>query len=384
MTKRLLFVVNDDAFFLSHRLPIAQAALRKGYEVHIATTLTLSPDQLSRHGFAVHALTVHRRSRNPLDALRLLATLYALFRRLRPDLVHLVTIKPVLLGGIAARLARVPAMVAAISGLGYFFMARGPLAAVLRALVRSAYRLALGHRNASVIFQNREDMAVIQAYASLAPGKSELIRGSGVDLREYQAAPTRSTEPVVMMAARLLADKGVNEFVASARKLHGYTGARFVLVGDADPGNPTSITRAQVQALVDQGIVEWWGFRTDMPFVLNQATMVVLPSYREGLPKILIEAAACGKAVVTTDVPGCRDAIVAGQTGLLVPPRNVEALRAAIQHLLDEPDLCRRMGAAARQWAEATFDIEQVVKAHLVIYEKRLQSPAGTLAAQQR
>jgi glycosyltransferase involved in cell wall biosynthesis len=304
-------------------------------------------------------------------------------RRVQPDIVHLVTIKPVLLGGIAARLARVPALVAAVSGLGYFFMARGIRAALGRAAVRTAYRLALGHPNASVIFQNRDDMAVIQEYASLAPGKAELIRGSGVNLREFHPVAPPPGGPVVLMAARLLADKGVHEFVAAARELHGHAGARFVLAGDIDPGNPTSLTREGLDRLVADGIVEWWGHRHDMPQVLGQASIVVLPSYREGLPKVLIEAAACGKAIVTTDVPGCRDAITAGETGLLVPARDSAALAAALRGLLESPETCNRMGAAGRQLAESAFDIGRVVSRHLEIYESKMARAAGAVPVQE-
>jgi len=373
VSRRLLFIVNVDTFFLSHRLPIAEAALRAGYEVHVAAALTPGcREAFDARGIQVHALPVERSSANPFSALRLLGALVSLFGHVRPDLVHLVTIKPVLLGGIAARLARVPAVVAAVSGLGYVFTSKGGWALLRRKLVETAYRLALGHPNASVIFQNQDDLSVIERAARLRPGQAELIRGSGVDLREFRPTPLPTQAPIVLLAARLLGDKGVNEFVEAARQLHGHADARFVLAGDVDPGNPSSLAREQVDALVREGVVEWWGHRQDMPQVLSAATLVVLPSYREGLPKVLIEAAACGRPVVTTDVPGCRDAVIAGQTGLLVPAKDADALRDAIRVLLDDPRQCSRMGLAGRQLAQAAFDVDHVVARHLEIYDKRL------------
>jgi glycosyltransferase involved in cell wall biosynthesis len=208
--------------------------------------------------------------------------------------------------------------------------------------------------------------------AGLQGSQSELIRGSGVDLREFHPTPLSTQAPIVLLAARLLGDKGVHEFVAAARQLHGHAGALFVLAGDVDPGNPSSLTREEVEALVKEGVVEWWGHRQDMPQVLSAATLVVLPSYREGLPKVLIEAAACGRPVVTTDVPGCRDAVVPGQTGLLVPAKDTVALRDAIRTLLDDPQARSRMGLAGRHLAETAFNVDHVVARHLEIYDRKL------------
>jgi glycosyltransferase involved in cell wall biosynthesis len=370
--RRLLFVVNVDWFFLSHRLPIAQVALREGYEVHVATALTLPISKLHKLGFVVHPLSLERGSAGVLSALALLLRLRDLFREVRPDLVHLVTIKPVLLGGLAARWARVPAMVAAASGLGTVFTARGAGATLRRVLVSLLYRVALGHPNAVVIFQNRDDRRLVMRLAGLRGERTEVIRGSGVDLARYRAEPYPQGEPVVLMAARLLAKKGVREFAEAARRLREDRSARFVLVGDVDADNPTSLKRAEVQAWVDEGIVEWWGHRNDMAAVLALAHVVVLPSYREGLPKVLMEAAACGRAVVTTDVPGCRDAIIPNETGLLVPTRDAAALAAAIRRLIVDRALSEAMGAAGRRLAESAFDVRQVVDRHLAIYQRLL------------
>jgi len=369
MSHKLLFVVNVDWFFLSHRLPIALHAMQQGYQVHIATGLTDKQDELERHGLVVHPLVLERSSAGLGNAGRTMVQLWKIFRTVQPDVVHLVTIKPVLLGGIVARLVGVSSVVAAVSGLGFVFTARGARATVRRWLVGALYRLALGHRNVKVIFQNADDLSSLGKVASLPDANVTMIRGSGVDLARYVHVPLPGGVPVVTMAARLLADKGVLEFVQAARLLrHRGCSARFVLVGTVDTGNPSSFKDSDISAWELDGVVEWWGHRTDMPQVLAESQVVVLPSYREGLPKVLIEAAACGRAVVTTDVPGCRDAIDPGVTGVLVPVRDVVALADAIEDLVNNPLRCQVMGEAGMVLAEKAFDVRQVVDKHMQIY----------------
>lgn len=369
--KRLLIIVNVDWFFLSHRLPVALAARDAGFEVHIATTLTGPAETIEQHGFTLHPLTFDRRSVGLIDTLQLLCRLYALMRRLAPDVLHLVTIKPVLLGGLAARMARVPKVIAAISGLGFVFTANGAIASIRRRMVVLLYRLALSRHNVKVIFQNGDDEAMLQRHAAIRNDQVVRIRGSGVDVKHWAVEPLPPGPPVILMAARLLIDKGVLEFIAAARALRGYAGARFVLVGDVDPGNPASLSRKQIEQWTIEGIIDWWGYRSDMSSVMASAHVVVLPSYyREGLPKVLIEAATAARAVVTTDHPGCRDAIEAGRTGLLVPPRDAQALTKAIRELIDDPARCRTMGESGRMLAEQAFDIQLVIDQHLALYQK--------------
>ena len=375
MSRKLMFVVNIDWFFLSHRLPIALEAQRQGYQVHVATGLTDKLDELQSYGLVVHQLALDRSSSSLGNAWRTMAQLWKVFRVVRPDVVHLVTIKPVLLGGLVARLAGVPAVVVAVSGLGFVFISNGAKAVVRRWLVGGLYRLALGHRNLVVIFQNPNDLANLAKLAHLPDSKVVMIRGSGVDLAQYEHTPLPSGLPVVMLASRLLIDKGVREFLQAARLLtqQGIS-ARFCLVGSVDLANPTSLTDVELAKWLKEGGIELWGHRSDMPQVLRTAYMVVLPSYYgEGLPKVLIEAAACGRAVVTTDHPGCRDAIDPGVTGLLVPVRNAPALAEAVNELLNEPARCQALGNAGRALAERAFDVRQVVATHLRIYQKLIQ-----------
>jgi glycosyltransferase involved in cell wall biosynthesis len=375
MNRKLLFVVNVDWFFLSHRLPIALEALRQGYEVHIATALTDKLTLLQSHGLVVHPLSLDRSSSGLWATGKTIWQIFRVCKLVKPDVVHLVTIKPVLFGGLAARLSRVPAVVSAISGLGFVFVAKGVKAAIRRWLVGGLYVLALGHRNLRVIFQNPDDLACLARLVHLSDRKVTMIRGSGADLSQYRVMPLPTGVPVVLLAARLLVDKGVREFVQSAQILRQRgllaQDARFVIVGKPDLANPASLRPDELAQWAEEGVVELWGHRTDMPQVMAAAHVVVLPSYYgEGLPKVLIEAAACGRVVVTTDHPGCRDAIDPGVTGVLVPLRDAVALANAIQKLLSDPVRCATMGQAGRELAESAFDVRQVVAVHLQIYQE--------------
>jgi glycosyltransferase involved in cell wall biosynthesis len=373
--KYLLFVVNVDWFFVSHRISIARRAQQCGYRIGLATTVTDKQVELEAEGIEVFPLKLPRSSASIAAAISLLFQLITIIRKVKPDIVHLVTIKPVLIGGFAARLLRVRAMVAAISGLGYVFVSPKFSAWLIRIPVTIAYRIALAHKKATIIFQNSDDRDVISKLTGLAQQKSVLIRGSGVNLSQFVATPLPQGRPVVMMAARLLIDKGVREFVEAAKVIrNNNTGkaaaARFVLVGDADPGNAASISPAELESIRAEQVVELWGHQQQLENVLPEATLVVLPSYREGLPKVLIEAAACGRAVVTTNVPGCRDAIEVGVTGKLVPHKNAQALAACISQLLNDPDQCAAMGRAGRELAERHFDEKMIVERHIEVYEK--------------
>jgi glycosyltransferase involved in cell wall biosynthesis len=374
--KKLLFVVNVDWFFVSHRLPIAIAAAQAGYDVHVAAQLTLDPRQMTRHGITVHAIPMSRSSMSPAQAWESFCALRRLYRTLTPDLVHLITIKPIILGGIAARLTKVPAVLAAVPGLGFVFLARGLRARLNRMLVGFAYRQALDHDNLKIIFQNKEDQQLLGRFARLPSGKCSLIKGSGVDLAAFSPRPRAGGRPVVLMATRLLSDKGVREFVQAARQLRARgVEARFCLAGEPDPGNRASIGADELAAWREEGCIELLGQRSDMAELMGMTSVVALPSYREGLPKVLLEAAACGRAVVTTDVPGCRDAVTPGVTGLLVPVRDATALADALHRLLTDRSLCESMGLAGRQLAEREFSIEQVVTAHLMLYQTLAGNP---------
>lgn len=374
MKRTLLFVVNVDWFFLSHRLPIALEAQRQGYQIHVASAITDKLDELKQYGFIVHPLAIDRSSLGLGELFRDLAQLWRVFTNVRPDVVHLITIKPILLGGLVARLAGVPAVVVAVSGLGFVFTARSMKAVLLRLPVLALYRVALNHRNLKIIFQNPDDRDKLVNTLNLSQSKLIMIYGSGVDLVQFSYSKLPVGTPVVLLAARLLTDKGIREFVKAARllRLRGVL-ARFCLAGTVDSANPTSLTEVELEEWVNEGVIECWGHRLDMPNVFRSAYIVVLPSYREGLPKVLLEAAACGRPVVTTDVPGCRDAVSPGVTGVLVPVRNFLALADALEALVNDPEGCQSMGKAGRLLAEHSFDVRQVVSAHLNIYRELIE-----------
>ncbi len=378
----LLFVVNIPEFFLSHRLPLALAAREAGYQVEIATGPGPASASIREMGFVHHELPLTRSGRNPFGELRFLWALQRLLRSVQPDILHLVTIKPVLYGGILSRFLRIRAVVAAISGLGTIFVSKESRHGPIRRAVLWLYRIALGHPNIKVLCQNPDDRAMVLELGSVSEQQIELIPGSGVALEDYPVTPAPDATPVVVLAARLLADKGVLEYIEAIRILRARgVQARFWLVGAPDPDNITTICIDQVYNWRDQGLIEYLGFRQDIASVFGQANIVVLPSYREGLPKVLIEAAACARAVVTTDVPGCRDAIVAGQTGVLVAVRDPVSLANGIESLIGDRDKCEQMGQAGRALAASRFSVETVIERHLTAYQSLL---AQTKSSSQR
>lgn len=372
--KIILFVVNAPEFFLSHRLPLAVKAEKLGYQVHVASASGPDVERITAYGFAHHIVPFARSGHNPLNELSTLWCLIRLFRLVKPSLVHLITIKPVLYGGIAARLAGVGSVVAAVSGLGTVFLAESAIAHARRWLVSVLYRTAFRQRRLVVIFQNPDDRDVLFKLDALKPSQAKLIKGSGVSLAHYPFIEEPIGISVVVMAARLLKDKGVYEFV-EASKLLRQRGVKFQarIIGSPDSGNPTSVAQSELDRWSREGHVELLGYRTDIPEQYAAANIICLPSYREGLPKSLIEAAACGRSVVTTDVPGCRDAIAAGKTGLLVPVKDSVALADAIQTLIENPALRKQMGLAGRALAEKHFAIEKIVRQHMDIYQELLE-----------
>ena len=374
---KLLYVVNEAYFFLSHRLPVARAAQDAGFDVHVAAPAdhVWAPDgfsvtEIENAGFTFHEIKLSKRGQNPVQELRTFAGLLRLYRRLKPEVVHHLTIKPNLYGGIAARVARVPAMVSAVTGTGQIFVAEGALAGARRVAVSRLLSYGLRHGNARAIFQNGEDMATYVERGIVPRERAVVIRGSGVNLQEFRDIPEPDSDPLVVMATRLIWEKGVREFVEAARALRREgVEARFALVGGTHPSNPRSVPEDQLRAWSDEGVVEWWGRREDMPDVLAQSHIVCLPSaYGEGVPRVLIEAAACGRPCVATDIPGCRDVVRAGVSGILVPPGDSQALGAALKRLIQQPKLRAQMGKAARRIAEADFDVRDVARETAKIY----------------
>lgn len=373
--KKILIVVNNPAFFLSHRLNIAQEAKAQGYHVTISTMDGPAVQTIKAHGFEHVVFPMRRSGMNPITELATIWALYKIFKQVKPDLVHLVTIKPVLYGGIAARLARVKAVVYAISGMGFLFTKERGKFDLVNLITRQLYRIALAHSNSRVIVQNTTDKALLQEMTALRDKQLVLIRGSGADLNRYQYVPEPAKPPlIVTMAARLLKDKGVREFVKAARmaKGEGRNNILWQLAGSPDPGNPASITAKDLDDWQDD--IHYLGEVDDIAKLYSESHIIALPSYREGLPKSLVEAAACGRAVVTTDAPGCRDAIEPGVTGLLVEVCSAESLYDAVVELNDDDTLRQSMGRAGRQLALEEFDEKVIAKNQVALYKELLDN----------
>lgn len=373
--KKILFVVNIPSFFVSHRLPLAIAAKNSGFEVHVATANGSEVQIIEDNGLTHHIIPFDRSGQNLVADITTFTKLIWLFRIIKPDLVHLVTIKPVIYGGIAARITGIKSLVAAVSGLGTVFIDSSFRGYLRRLLVLSMYRMAFKHKRLNVIFQNLEDKNMFLNENLLKSKCARLIQGSGVSLSDYPHLPEPNSIPVVIMASRLLEDKGVFEFVQAAKilKTQG-TEVIFRLVGDSDFDNETSVSKKTLSSWKEEGYVEIMGFCDDIAYQYANANIVCLPSYREGLPKSLVEAAACGRAVVTTDVAGCRDAIVNEVTGLLCPIRDPHRLAETIKILIDDPNKRKQMGIAGRHLAKSIFSIEHIVDQHMDIYNELVDS----------
>jgi glycosyltransferase involved in cell wall biosynthesis len=296
-----------------------------------------------------------------------------LYRREGPDIVHHVALKPVIYGSLVARIVGTRGIVNALGGLGYVFFSAGFRAKVLRSIARPVLRWLLNAENTRLIVQNTDDEQRLVAAGVAKVSSIQVIRGSGVDPDAYRQVAVTTDEPLVVFPARFLREKGIIEFVGAARMLREQgVKARFALVGRPDPANPTSVSQAEVERWVGEGFVEAWGWRDDMPAVFSQAQIVCLPSYHEGLPKSLLEAAASGCAIVTTDIPGCREVAQPGKTGWLVPPQDTLALVKALQHAIEQPGLRQQYGMSARALVASDFSISRVAKETIAVYQKLL------------
>ncbi|MGE3599664.1 MAG: glycosyltransferase family 4 protein [Dehalococcoidia bacterium] len=378
---RLLFIVNVAWFFTSHRLPLALAARQAGYEVHVAAAVE-GPDEaeaIRQAGLPFHQIRGTRGRGHTLKDLAMFVDILRVIRHVRPDIVHAITAKPIVFAGIASRLGRVRVFVAALTGLGYLYVddSRHRL---LRALVTRLVGLALSKRGARLIVQNRDDAEVLLRSGVVSREQVVLIAGSGVDTRRLVVVPEPPAPPLVILPARMLRHKGIEQFCAAARTLRddGVV-ARYALVGGLDLHNPAGIHEAELTDLCRGSGVEWWGYRSDMQDVLAGCHIVCLPSfYREGVPKSLLEAAAVGRAIVTTDVPGCRDVVKDGVDGLVVPPRDPVRLADALRRLIEDADLRRMLGRAAAERVRREFDVGFVVDRTLRTYQDALFAAAGT------
>jgi glycosyltransferase involved in cell wall biosynthesis len=370
---KILFFITEDWFFCSHFINRAIEAQRQGYEVTVVTHVQNHGNKITSYGLKLIPVKLVRRGMNPLKELRLIWKLIRIFKFVKPDLVHNIALKPIFYGSIAAFIARVPFIINAPVGMGYVFSSEKRRAKFLRPLVLSVYRFLFSPAKVNVIFENPDDLQMMTNAGIVSCDRAILIRGAGVDLKLFSPQQEAEGMPVVILAARMLWDKGVGEFVEAARilKKDGIE-CRMVLIGDPDPGNPASIEEQTLRDWHVEGIVEWWGHRENMVEMFALSNIVVLPSYREGLPKVLLEAASCGRAIVTTDVPGCREIVHHNENGLLVPSHDSKSLAGSIKTLIENPKLRASMGMLGREIVEAEFSEEIVVSQTMAFYKEKL------------
>jgi len=371
---RLLFLVTEDWYFCSHRLPIARAARNAGFEVVVATRVGKHTSCIQEEGFRLIPLSMRRRGKNPIREVLTILEILKIYRREKPILVHHVAIKPAIYGSLAARFAQVPIVVNALAGLGFVFSSDNVKANLLRPWIKIAFRLLFNMECGKLILQNPDDRNLLTESGLLSRDRTVLIRGSGVDVARFKASPEPEDRPIVVtMIARMLLDKGVIDFVEAARILKRKdVSIRAVLVGAPDFENPASISEHQLLAWQLEGVIEWLGQRSDIPGVLAESHIAVLPSYREGLPRTLLEAAACARPIIATDVPGCREIVQHGKNGLLVPVKDPYALADAIEQLVTDKAMRQRMGRMGRELVKTEFTESIVVHKTLGLYRSML------------
>ncbi|MEM6724663.1 MAG: glycosyltransferase family 4 protein [Bacteroidota bacterium] len=377
--KKLFIVVNVDWFFLSHRLPIALEAQRRGYDVTVFAEDTGDGIKIKEHGLKFIALPMVRSSTALLAEFKALRFFFKTYRKERPDIIHHVALKPVTYGSLATRFIKIPVVINALSGMGYVFADNGARS-VIKNFVLSIFKFAFNNPRLRFIFQNTDDLNLLLDTANVPKSRCYMIKGSGVELDQFAFSEEPVQEPIrILLPARMLWDKGVGEFIGAAKILKPKYGDRveFILAGNADTGNLTGISEEELLEINKEGFVEWIGFQTNMIQVLTDSHIICLPTfYREGVPKALIEACAIGRPIVTTDVPGCRDLVQDGKSGYVVPIKNAEAVAEALEKMIEDKSLRLQMGKTAREIAETEYSLDIVLDKHFNIYEGT-EKPVG-------
>ncbi|MGB4107681.1 MAG: glycosyltransferase family 4 protein [Alphaproteobacteria bacterium] len=372
MTQKILYVLAETGDFWSSRLPLALAAQARGCEIHLAAPGASSDSKLKAQGFTGHDLPLMQNGFSPLSALKTIFALRKILQDLNPDLVHTITLKYSLLTGIAMRGMRGLKTVYTIAGLGYLFSGHDLKSKIMLCLAAPFLKHVLRNPDAVVTFQNSDDMNILVRKNFVAEENCVLIPGSGVDIEKFspRAGTDNSLPPLVLMPTRLVRDKGVSVFIEMAKILEKrQIPARFQVAGGVTDHNPLAISKEEMQRMVAGTPVEWIGRVDDMPALYAQAALIAYPSwYREGIPRVLLEAAAMGKACVTTDHPGCREAVAHNENGLLVPVKDAEATADAVEKILTDSALQKKMEISARARAEREFATAHIVEKTIKIY----------------
>ena len=373
---KICFLISEYWYFVSHRLPLARACRDLGWDVVVGTRVEPGAE-IDEPGIRIVPIDFRRSGRAPAQELRTLLAIRRFLIDEAPDILHTVALKPVLYGGTAAWMAGVRNLISAMAGMGYVFTSASPRIQAVRRILIHWMRLVLRRRRSWLILQNTDDVTMMVNGGVIDAEQVHLIRGSGVDLERYRPTEEPEGPPVFAIVSRMLTDKGVRETVWAARELRRRgVQARVWLVGAPDHGNPTSLSESDLNAWNAEGCVEWLGPRDDIPEVWRQAHVCVLPSYREGVAKAMLEAAACGRPIITTDVPGCREVVRNGVDGFTVPCRDWHHLADAMETLAKDTERRRAMGRAARERAERMFGLDDIVQSTLDLYRRALESPA--------
>lgn len=373
--RTVLVVDNRVEYFLSHRLQLAKTLKELGADVHVTSLTAGDHTEISDAGLTFHSLTDRRRTANPFHEAGLVLSLSRLIRRVRPNVLHLVTLRSLLYGGAAARLSGNPPTLHAVTGLGYLFTEDTLRVRAVRSVLLRLLQFATRQQRRRFLFQNPDDLELFVEAGVCAQSEASVILGSGVDVRSFRPGASATEIPTVLFAGRMLRHKGVGEVVEAAELLQRRgVQARFVLAGDTDPDNPGAVSRKELETWDRQQNVTWVGYRDDMRPLFREAAIVCLPSrYREGVPKVLLEAAASGTPVITTDRPGCREAVIDGTTGRLLTSPTPENIANAVDELLDDAGELRRMGRRARELAMERFSLRSVIESTLAAYRKLLR-----------
>lgn len=362
---RILFVANVDWFFISHRLPLAQEAIKNNWEVYLLAGDTGVGSEVKKYGIEYIPWELSRAGKNPLNEIKSIYFLYKKYKEIQPDIVHQVAVKPVLYGTLIARVLGIKKTINALAGLGYAFTDNRKTGKLLLLFLR----FVLSNTKNKLILQNQDDISLFLEKKIIQRSKIVIIRGSGVDTKVFRRIEEPQNNPlIVMLPSRMLIDKGVREFVKVARNLKDNQNLRFVLVGGIDKENPAWIAEEEILVWVKEGIVEWWGHQKDMKIILTKANIIVLPSYREGLPKVLIESSMLGRAIITTNVPGCREIIKHEVNGLLIPPQSIDELSEAILRLTSDTNLRLKLAQKAYEIAIQEYSIDKVIKDTFKLY----------------
>lgn len=368
---KIILFANTDWYLYNFRLALAKELRNQGHEVILLSPPGDFHERLKAQGFSWISFPLSRQGTNPFKELRTLYHLIRVYQQVGPHIVHHFTIKPVIYGSIAAHVMKIPGIINSITGLGHLFIDSSLGARILLWLAKWLYRFSL--RRTQVIFENPEDRKVFIQNKFIKPEQSHLIPGTGVDVDRFQPTKKTSEIPLVLFSSRLLATKGLGEFIDAVRNLKQKgIQARFAIAGTVDPGNPASIQQGQLDSWKQEALAEWWGWQDDMPATLAKADIFCLPSYREGVPNALLEACASGIPIVTTDVPGCRDVVKHGVNGVLVAPRDSLALANALELLLTNPALRSTMGKAGRDIALDQFSLSHIISKNLGVYNQVL------------